>query len=71
MYTQIQREGIAANLLTQLEMTAKSNGFTEIDTEASITAKPFFESKGYQVNQKQNKSVKEVNSPNFVMKKTL
>ncbi|WP_183041096.1 GNAT family N-acetyltransferase [Salipaludibacillus neizhouensis] len=66
-----QRKGIAANLLTQLETTAKSKGFIGIDTEASITAKPFFESKGYQVIKKQNKCIKDMFFLNFVMRKTL
>ncbi|WP_179298583.1 GNAT family N-acetyltransferase [Evansella halocellulosilytica] len=66
-----QRQGVGAQLLDCLENSAKSKGDTEILTEASITAKPFFESKGYQVLDKQKKNLKNTEFINFIMKKKL
>ncbi|WP_141431086.1 GNAT family N-acetyltransferase [Bacillus sp. 03113] len=44
-----QGKGIASALVDMLESEAKNLKLLEIDTEASITAKPFFESRGYKV----------------------
>lgn len=41
--------GVASMLLRQLEASAKSCGLIRLFTEASITAKPFFESRGFRV----------------------
>ncbi|MBA2176074.1 GNAT family N-acetyltransferase [Halobacillus locisalis] len=66
-----QRQGIASKLLTQIEKHAKSICMTEVFTEASITARPFFELQGYQLLAKQTKNVKGTDFVNFVMKKKL
>ncbi|MFJ7737765.1 GNAT family N-acetyltransferase [Lysinibacillus sp. NPDC097287] len=42
-----QGQGIASALVDKLESEAKKLNLFEIDTDASITAKPFFEHKGY------------------------
>lgn len=44
-----QRQGIAKGLLDALEAHARSAGMQEIISFVSITAKPFFEKRGYQV----------------------
>lgn len=44
-----QGQGIASALISKLESEAKKLKILEIDTEASITAKPFFERQGYQM----------------------
>lgn len=44
-----QRQGIARRLLAQLVQNAKSRGVPSIRTEASITARPFFEAVGFRV----------------------
>lgn len=41
--------GIASALMNQLEAEAKRRALFTIDTDASITAKPFFEGQGYEV----------------------
>ena len=43
----------------------------EIKTEASITAKPFFEKMGYIVMKEQQKNVRGMILTNFVMKKLI
>lgn len=42
-----QGQGIATALVDKLESEAKKLNLFEIDTEASITARPFFERRGY------------------------
>jgi N-acetylglutamate synthase-like GNAT family acetyltransferase len=42
-----QRRGIGTLLLNRLEQEARTLGLKRLFTEASITAKPFFESKGF------------------------
>lgn len=51
MYVHPQHEGrgVASALLTCLEATARRQGLTRLFTEASITAKPFFERRGFKV----------------------
>jgi putative acetyltransferase len=71
VHKNFQRRGIASALLTKLEAEAKSYGLVELTTEASITARPFFESKGYQVEAEQIKIVRECEFINFRMKKGL
>jgi len=66
-----QGQGIASKILNKLESEAKLKGFNETYTEASITAKPFFEAKGYEVERKQEKPVKETIFINFIMRKKL
>lgn len=62
------RRGVGGALLTKLE-----NAFpvTEITTHASITAKPFFEAKGYVAIREQQVERRGVTMTNFVMKKSL
>jgi putative acetyltransferase len=48
-----QRQGIAKLLLLQLIADAQETGIATLTTEASITAKPFFESFGFKVQQQQ------------------
>lgn len=66
-----QKQGIASKLLAQIEKYAKLQGLTEMFTEASITAKPFFELRGYKVSKKQTKILKGTDFINFIMKKNL
>lgn len=66
-----QRRGIATALAQNLESEARSLGITEIDTEASITSKPFFEQLGYRVVHKQNVERRGVLLTNFMMVKSL
>lgn len=71
VHRNFQRRGIAAALIRQLEICAKELALIEMTTEASITAKPFFETIGYKICQEQQKNVRGVILTNFVMKKTL
>ncbi|MCM3081809.1 MULTISPECIES: GNAT family N-acetyltransferase [Brevibacillus] len=66
-----QGRGIASALIHQLESEANRLGLQQIWTEASITAKPFFERHGYQTIQKQTVERRGVALHNYLMKKRL
>ncbi|MCU6793854.1 GNAT family N-acetyltransferase [Paenibacillus sp. WQ 127069] len=66
-----QGQGIAVALMNTIEADARKLGLTEMDTEASITAKPFFERQGYQTIQLQVVERNGVNLVNFKMTKLL
>ncbi|MNI24261.1 putative N-acetyltransferase YafP [compost metagenome] len=61
-----QGRGIATALCNKLENAAACDLFT---THASITAKPFFERRGYRVIQEQQVSRNGVELTNYVMQK--
>lgn len=44
-----QGEGIASRLLRNVEVSAQARGLLRLFTEASITARPFFEHRGFRV----------------------
>ncbi len=64
-----QRQGVATKIAQEVEKYAQIKAIKVITTEASITAKGFFEKRGYQVISQQ--SVKRGNQEliNFMMKK--
>ncbi len=63
-----QRQGIATALCDALEPLVES---PTVATFASITAKPFFETRGYRVVKRQEVERKGVRLVNFVMAKNL
>ncbi|SFL77363.1 Acetyltransferase, GNAT family [Paenibacillus sp. 1_12] len=71
IHKDVQRQGIASALVNTIESEARRLGLTEIDTEASITAKPFFERQGYRTIQSQIVERKDVQLVNFKMIKKL
>lgn len=71
VHKDFQRQGIASALVNRLEEAARHAGMVEIDTEASITAKPFFESRGYRVVLAQEVERRGIKLVNFKMLKPL
>ena len=71
LYTHKDYQGLgsASKILCTLEQEAKKLGYTELYTEASITAKPFFQNRGYKILQSQNKQHNGHVFVNFIMKK--
>ena len=65
------RQKIGKKLLECLIKKAKKANFTEVFTEASITAKPFFEKQGFKVIKKQVKTFNGVDFVNYKMKKMI
>lgn len=63
-----QRRGVATALCDRLEGESSLSRFT---THASVTARPFFEKRGYRVVKEQLAEVRGVRLKNFVMEKKL
>ena len=61
-----QRQGIATAICDALESVSVVNIFT---THASITARPFFEKRGYAVIKEQQVERRGVKLTNYIMKK--
>jgi putative acetyltransferase len=68
---QHQRQGVGSLLLRHLEAIALQQRINHLQTEASITAKPFFEHWGFRVVQAQEVERYGVMLRNFVMDKNL
>lgn len=71
VHKDFQGQGIASSLVNVLESEARRLGLTELDTDASITAKSFFEHHGYQLVQSQCVERKGIKLVNFKMIKEL
>lgn len=69
VHKDFQGQGIASGLLHRVEQEALGHGVKQIRTNASITAKPFFEHKGYVAVCAQTVSVRGVSMGNFKMTK--
>lgn len=63
-----QKQGIASIMCNELEQSVKEN---KITTYASITAKPFFEQRGYKVIRKQQVIRNGISLTNYVMTKSI
>ena len=66
-----QRQGVATLLLGVMEKYARSKGIGVITSEVSITARPFFERKGYVVEKEQRVRANRLYMTNFKMRKQL
>ena len=68
VHSEYQRRGIATAICDELEAYAASR-VSEVTTHASITAKPFFLRRGYEVVREQSVCCRGVYLTNFVMSK--
>lgn len=66
-----QNQGVASALLNQVLSLSKTLNLTTITTEASITAKPFFEKYGFIEIKKQKVERASIYLTNYLMKKKL
>jgi len=66
-----QGRGVAGALLRQVETEAARLGLGRLHTEASITARPFFERKGFRVIAAQTVHVRGQDMVNYRMEKSL
>lgn len=71
VHRDFQRRGVAKALVSALEELAKAQGETRMTVHASITARGFFEKRGWQVVKAQQVERKGVLLTNFVMEKAL
>jgi putative acetyltransferase len=58
VHKDFQGQGIATIIISELEKYAQLSGIVVVTTEASVTARPFFEKRGYQVVKKQSVKLK-------------
>ncbi|NJN29795.1 MAG: GNAT family N-acetyltransferase [Synechococcales cyanobacterium RM1_1_8] len=66
-----QGQGIGSALLSTLERDAKALGISLLYTEASITAQPFFQQRGFQVVRAQTRQLRGCVFQQFYMEKSL
>lgn len=66
-----QGKGVATQLLSEVEHIARQWGVAEITSEVSLTARPFFEKKGYEIVKMQKYRANKLELTNFVMRKLL
>lgn len=69
VHKDFQGEGIATMLLNEIEQYAITNGIMRITSEVSLTARPFFEKKGYIVEEEQKRKANKLSLTNFWMAK--
>lgn len=71
VHADYQRIGVASTLLCQLEASAKEQGLTWLYSEVSITARPFFERRGFRVITAQTVALRGQQFINYRMEKLL
>ena len=69
VHKDFQGEGIATMLLEEIERYAITAGIMRITSEVSLTARPFFEKKGYVVEEEQKRKANQLSLTNFLMAK--
>ena len=69
VHKDFQGEGIDTMLLNEIEQYAITNGIMRITSEVSLTARPFFEKKGYIVEEEQKRKANQLSLTNFWMAK--
>jgi len=71
VHKDLQRKGISNEIFTELELEAKKENSKTITADVSITAKPFFEKKGFVVKAEQKNIRLGVELINYKMEKKL
>lgn len=67
----LQGHGVASLILKAIEQKAHELGLAEITTESSITARPFFEKRGFIVIKEQQKITRGMSFITYIMKKAV
>ncbi|GHT78904.1 acetyltransferase [Bacteroidia bacterium] len=71
VHKDFQHQGIATSLYKYIEVYAKEKGAKKVTSEVSITAKPFFEKQGFQVDEEQKRKANQLCLINYKMSKQL
>ena len=71
VHKDFQGRGIASMLLDEIEQYAITNGIVRITSEVSLTARPFFEKRGYIVEEEQKRKANQLSLTNFWMAKQM
>lgn len=66
-----QRQGIANTLFTEIEAEAIKRGATRLTSDVSLTARAFFEHKGFSILKEQKNNIKGIEIINYKMIKRL
>jgi putative acetyltransferase len=66
-----QNKGVAKNLYLELERYARERRIDQLESDVSITARPFFERMGFKVINEQTVTINSVALDNFKMTKSL
>lgn len=69
VHKDFQHQGVASLLYEYLENYAKEKGAEKLTSEVSITAKPFFEKQGFQVDEEQKRQANKLCLTNYKMSK--
>ena len=71
VHKDFQGKGIAIMLLNEIEQYAITNVIMRITSEVSLTARPFFEKRGYIVEEEQKRKANQLSLTNFWMAKQM
>jgi len=71
VHHEYQRCGVGSLLMNEVFNKAKTSKLKRVYAEVSITAKPFLESKGFNVVKQQNVNIRGIELTNFVMEKNI
>lgn len=71
VHKDFQGKGIATMLLSEIEHHAAAAGIRRITSEVSLTARPFFEKRGYKVELEQKRKANQLLLTNFWMAKDI
>ena len=66
-----QRRGVGSQILEEVERLARSRGIGSLYLESSVTARPFFEARGFRVAGRRDIEVRGVMLENYAMEKRL
>ncbi|MFC4258858.1 GNAT family N-acetyltransferase [Marinobacter lacisalsi] len=65
------RQGIASSLYREAEQNLTTHGVSELYTEASVVARPFFESHGFKAIEEQRETIRGNHLLRYLMRKSL
>lgn len=71
VHYQWQGQGVGKRLFAEIDFKASQLGLTELFSHVSITARPFFESRGFLVDASQEVTIGGIVLQNFLMRKPL
>ena len=71
VHPEFQGQGVGTALMATIEIEATRAGADRLFADVSITAKPFFESRGFFVTEARSKTINGHPAPNFAMEKNL
>ncbi|WP_367608401.1 GNAT family N-acetyltransferase [Legionella sp. W05-934-2] len=69
VHHEFQGVGVGSALMAVIDQEAMNKSLARVYAEVSITAKPFFERKGFNVVKQQNVTIRGVSLTNYVMEK--